>query len=85
MSLFKRKPLSCAEFVEHASAYLEGTLSKREFKRLQAHLDACEPCNVYLQQLRHMLHLANNIEPEPLPSHVREDLANVFTQWRGPV
>ena len=85
MSILNRKPISCAEFVEHATGYLEGTLSKRELKRLQAHLDVCEPCNVYLQQLRHTLHIAANIEPEPLPGRVREDLASVFTQWRGPV
>ena len=85
MSLLTRKPMSCAEFVEHATGYLEGTLSKREFKRLQAHLEVCEPCTVYLEQLRQTLQIASNIEPEPLPSHLKEDLANVFTQWRGPM
>ena len=85
MTLLSRKPMSCAEFVEHATGYLEGTLSKREFRRLQAHLDVCEPCTVYLEQLRETLHIAKNIEPEPLPSHFKEDLANVFTQWKGPL
>lgn len=85
MSLLRRNPMSCAEFVEHATGYLEGTLSKREFKRLDAHLHVCEPCTVYLAQLRQTLDISKNIEPEPLPSHLKEDLANVFAQWKGPL
>jgi hypothetical protein len=85
MRLLKAKPLSCCEFVEHATGYLEGTLSKREFKRLQMHLEECEPCSIYLQQLRQTLQLTQSIAPEPLPSHLKEALANVFTQWKGPL
>jgi anti-sigma factor RsiW len=85
MSLFKHKPMSCAEFVEHATGYLEGTLSKREFKRLEAHLSVCEPCTIYLEQLRKTLDFSKNVMPEPLPSHFKDDLANVFTQWKGPL
>lgn len=85
MKLFNRKPMCCAEFVEYATGYLEGTLSGRELKRLEAHLKVCEPCRAYLEQLRATLVVARNIEPEPLPSHFKEDLANVFTQWRGPL
>jgi anti-sigma factor RsiW len=76
--------MSCTEFVEHATGYLEGTLSRRERKRLQAHLAACEPCTVYLEQLRQTLNIAQHVSPEPLPQKVKDDLANVFTQWRGP-
>jgi predicted anti-sigma-YlaC factor YlaD len=85
MSLFKRKPLCCAEFVEHATGYLEGTLSKREHRRLEAHLQVCEPCRVYLEQLEQTLRAARNAKPEPLPSRLKDDLANVFTQWKGPL
>lgn len=85
MRPFKRKELSCSEFVEHASGYLEGTLSRREFKRLEAHLSVCEPCTIYLEQLRKTLDISKNIKPEPLPSHFKEDLVTVFTQWKGPL
>jgi hypothetical protein len=84
MSLLKPKPLSCSEFVEHASGYLEGTLSRRERKRLDAHLSVCEPCSIYLTQLRQTLLIAEGAPPEPLPKNVKDDLARVFSDWREP-
>jgi hypothetical protein len=83
MSLFKSKPLSCAEFVDHATGYLEGTLSKREHKRLASHLGHCGPCSTYLAQMRQTLDITHNIKPEPVPEHVKEDLARVFNEWRA--
>lgn len=85
MSPLKRKPMSCQEFVEHATGYLEGTLSRREHKRLEEHLGVCGPCQVYLEQLRQTLDVTKNIEPPPVPNHVKQELAYIFTQWRGPL
>ena len=45
-------PLACQEFVELATEHLEGALPEEIEQAVREHLDLCDPCVVYLEQLR---------------------------------
>ena len=44
--------ISCADSLELMTDHLEGALSDADAARMRAHLDGCEACKVYLDQLR---------------------------------
>lgn len=50
--------ISCADALERLTDHLEGALAPADATRMQAHLTHCEPCRVYLDQLRSTIRLA---------------------------
>jgi len=44
--------LTCQELVEIVSDYLKGALPLDERQRFEAHLEICEGCRRYLDQMR---------------------------------
>jgi len=74
--------LSCQELVELVTEYLEGTLSSPERARFEMHLCYCEPCRVYLRQMRETLRLAGRLSEEAVPSAGREALLRAFRGWK---
>ena len=44
--------MTCAEFVELVTAYLEGTLDPDTEQRFVEHIAMCDGCDRYLQQIR---------------------------------
>lgn len=82
MKLLNRTEMPCQELVEHASAHFEGTLSRRERRGVERHLSRCEPCRVYVEQLRQTLALARMAAPDPMPDALRERLRQAFDRAR---
>lgn len=56
--------MRCAEFVELASGYLDGTLEEAAARRVAAHL-GCPACTVYLEQLRRTVELLGTLSARP--------------------
>jgi anti-sigma factor RsiW len=48
----RRRPLSCQEMVELVTDYLEDALDARERARFEKHLQGCDGCATYLEELR---------------------------------
>jgi anti-sigma factor RsiW len=44
--------ISCADALELMTDHLEGALSEADAARMRAHLNGCEACEVFLDQLR---------------------------------
>ena len=44
--------ISCREVVELVTAYLDGALAPEDAARMAAHLQLCEPCVAYVEQIR---------------------------------
>lgn len=44
--------ISCADALELMTDHLEGALSEADADRMRAHLAGCQPCSVFLDQLR---------------------------------
>lgn len=85
MKILKHQEMPCRDFVECVTMYIEGTLSRRDRRRLEQHLAECGPCTLYLEQLRDTLQVAGKIEPDEVPAHMREELVRVFERWRAPL
>jgi anti-sigma factor RsiW len=76
-------PLVCREAVELVSDYLDGNLSRRERRRLEKHLAACDACQAYLAQVRATVSASGRVGPDDLPADVVEGLVSLFRQYRS--
>jgi anti-sigma factor RsiW len=77
------KPLVCRQFVELVTDYLDGALSRRDRRRMDKHLQACDGCDAYLEQVRVTVRSLGELPPEPADPHVREHLLAAFRELRG--
>ena len=77
--------LSCREFVELASDYLEERLPLAERSRFEMHLCYCAPCKVYLGQIRSTIETAGRLTEDDLPPGARETLLAAFRDWKKTV
>lgn len=75
--------LSCREFVELVTAYLEGRLPSEDRERFEAHVDLCPGCRAYMEQMRATLGALGRIPEESLSPKAREELLSAFRDWRA--
>ena len=75
--------LSCQEFVELVTDYLEGGLSADERTRFDAHIGLCDGCNVYLEQMRQTIRLSGTLPVGVLAPEAERDLLEAFRGWRS--
>jgi anti-sigma factor RsiW len=83
MQLLRRRDLVCQQAVELVTDYIDGTLSRRERRRFEAHLRACPNCSAYLEQIRATIALTGTVEPEDLSPDARADLTELYRRWRS--
>ena len=75
--------VACREFVELVTEHLEGTLSDELENAIAAHLELCEPCVVYLEQMRSTAAMLGTLSGPAIPPLARERLLQVFTSLHG--
>ncbi len=75
-------PLVCREAVELMSDYLEGSLSRRDRRRLERHLAGCDACSAYLEQMRDVIAASGVVAAEDLEPQALDDLVEVFRRFR---
>jgi anti-sigma factor RsiW len=83
MLSLRRKDIVCQEAVELVTDYLEGTLPRRERRRLQGHLKHCPNCAAYLEQIRMTIELTGTIEPDDLTAEAQTELKDLYRRWRS--
>ena len=74
--------LVCQEAIELMSDYLEGSLSRRDRRRLEKHLALCDACTAYLAQMRETIAASGAVLPEDLAPDVLETLTDLFHRFR---
>jgi anti-sigma factor RsiW len=79
----RAQPLACQELVEIVTAYFEGTLSRRDRRRFDAHLRACDGCSAYVEQMRVTIRLTGTLREEDIEPAAREALLHAFRDWRA--
>jgi anti-sigma factor RsiW len=77
-----RGSLECRQAVELVTDYLEGALSRRQRRRLEAHLRACPNCSAYLEQIQAVIAISGSVDPEDLSDQARSDLIELYRRWR---
>jgi anti-sigma factor RsiW len=75
-------PLVCQQAVELMSDYLDGSLSRRDRRRLTAHLALCDACTAYLEQLRVTIAASGQISADDLAPEALETLTELFERFR---
>ena len=83
MALLRPDPLVCQEFVELVTDYLDGALSRRDRRRMERHLKACDGCTAYLESFHDTVRTLGELPAEPVDPHVREHLLALFRDLRG--
>jgi anti-sigma factor RsiW len=74
--------ISCQELVELITGYLEGALPADETALFEQHLNFCEGCVSYLEQMRGTIRLAGRIPEDELPAEEHDRLLSAFRGWR---
>lgn len=86
MSVTLPPRLTCREVVELATRYEEGALSADDRERLEEHLIACDPCVVYLDQMRQTAEAvaaSEHVDDEAVAPAIEDALAAAFRAGRG--
>ena len=77
--------LTCKEFVEWVTDYLEGKLSAEDRLRFDAHLAQCSACPNYIEQMRLTIQTVGKLSDtltEVTPTAKRE-LLSIFSKWKA--
>jgi anti-sigma factor RsiW len=83
MRLWRRKSeLTCQELVELVTNYFEGALSARDRARFERHIDGCEHCTTYLDQMRITIRTLGRLPEETVSPVARDALLDAFHEWK---
>jgi Putative zinc-finger len=74
--------LTCQEVVELTTGYLERALPAREASLFEQHLNFCDGCDWYLEQMRRTIATVGRIEAEDFPAETRTQLLSAFRDWK---
>jgi anti-sigma factor RsiW len=76
--------MTCQEFVELVTEYLEGELSEARRAELHAHIDECGGCSAYLAQMRQTIAALGGLATENGFGPTREQALQAFRELRAP-
>jgi putative zinc finger protein len=74
--------ISCQEVVELVTDYFERALLVDETALFEQHVNFCEGCAWYVDQMRTVVETAGRLREEDLPAEARERLLTAFRDWR---
>ena len=75
--------MSCSDFVELVTDYLEGRMASADAERFDAHMEVCPPCAWYLDQMRATLTALGHIPEETISDEARSELLGAFRDWHA--
>ena len=75
--------MTCEEFVELVTAFLDGALDQETEARFVEHLALCEGCETYLDQFRTTIAELGSLPAETLSADVRDSVLDAFRDWRA--
>jgi len=70
--------LSCQDFVELVTDYLEGALDDEARARFEHHVGLCPGCDTYLRQMEETAARLGSIPPESLSPEAQSALLDAF-------
>jgi anti-sigma factor RsiW len=74
--------MDCNELVELVTDYLEMRLSPADLERFEAHLEECDGCATYVEQIRQSMAVVGTLSEETLPDGAAETLLAEFRDWK---
>ena len=77
--------MSCQEFAELVTDYLEEVLDAATRSRFDEHLVDCPDCPVYLHQMKAIIGAVGILREEDLSPDARDVLLSRFRSWKSAV
>ena len=76
------RDLDCNEVVEIVTDYIEGAMDNETARAFERHLDLCEGCANYLDQMRETIRLTGTLRVDDLMPEARAELIEAFRGWK---
>jgi Putative zinc-finger len=73
---------TCREVVELATELIEGTLPPHERTLFELHLNFCDGCFTFIDQIRETTALASRLDEDLLPEQLKGQLVQAFRDWK---
>ena len=70
--------ITCKEVVEHVTDYLDDALPADDAELFEQHLNFCEGCDRYLDQMRATVDTVGRVREEDVPPETRERVLTAF-------
>jgi len=74
--------MSCNEFVELVTAFLDGALEPAAEARFIEHIAACDGCDRYLDQIRQTIRELGELPSGSLSDEAQDRLLTAFRTWQ---
>jgi hypothetical protein len=74
--------ITCGEVVELVTDYLERALPAHEAELFEQHLNFCEGCVTYVEQMRATVATVGRVREKDVPPETREQLMAAFRDWK---
>lgn len=74
--------ITCQEVVELVTDYLDGALPSEQISVFEQHLNFCDGCVWYVDQLRTTVATVGQIREEDVPAETRARLVAAFREWK---
>jgi anti-sigma factor RsiW len=74
----------CQEIVELVTDYLEGALDPDMTTEVEAHLQLCDGCDTYVEQMRDTIRALGKVPVATLSEEAQAELVRAFRDMRGP-
>jgi anti-sigma factor RsiW len=81
MKLFIRE-MPCQELVELVTAYFDGSLSRTDRRRFRRHIEGCDNCSAYVEQMRLVIEASGRLTEDDIDPAAREELLGAFRSWK---
>lgn len=74
--------VSCNEVVELVTDYLERALPADDAALFEQHLNFCDGCVVYVEQMRATNATVGRVREEDVPAETKDKLMTAFREWK---
>lgn len=75
--------ISCQEVVELVTDYLDRALPPEAATLFEQHINFCDGCEWYLDEMRSTVTALGRITEEEVPPETRRKLLTAFRDWNG--
>ena len=74
--------ISCQQVVELVNDYLDKALEPDTASLFEQHVNFCDGCDWYLDQMRSTVATVGRINEEAVPPQMRDKLLAAFREWK---
>ena len=72
---------TCQEVVDLAAEFVEGAMPSHEATLFELHLNFCDGCYFFIDQIRETASMAARVSEDQVPPDVKAKLLTAFRDW----